>query len=266
MSDPVLVFEREGPLVILTLNRPDERNMISAELTDALVEACARINEDISVKCAILTAAGKVFCAGGNLKAMYRREHHFSGNPAEMRRYYDLGVQRLARAFAAVEVPFIAAVNGPAIGAGLDIALMCDLRIAADSAVFAESFIRLGLVSAAGGSWLLQRAIGQAAAAELTLTGDDVDALRALQLGIVSQVLPQEQLLLRARELAARMSRHPSHALRMNKRLLRESATQGLEASLALAASLQGLAQHTADHTEAVAAVVEKRAPHFTDR
>lgn len=262
---PVLSWERDGPLVVLTLNRPQTRNMISVELTDALVEACARIQADISVKCAILTAAGHVFCAGGNLKAMHAREYHFAGNPAENRCSYDAGVQRLARSFSALEVPVVAAVNGAASGAGLDLALLCDVRIASESALFAESFIRLGLVSAAGGSWLLQRIVGPAVAAELTLTGDDVDAQRALQLGIVSQVLPADQLLPRAREIAGRIARHPAHAIRLNKRLLRESLTQSMEATLTLAASFQGLAQHTTDHREAVAAAIEKRKPQYTD-
>jgi enoyl-CoA hydratase/carnithine racemase len=265
-EQPVLTWEREGPVVVLTLNRPDTRNMISVELTDALVAACAKLHADVSIKCAILTANGSVFCAGGNLKAMHNREHHFAGNPAQIRSYYDTGVQRLARAFTGLDVPVVAAVNGPAIGAGLDLTLLCDVRIAADTALFAESFIKLGLVSAAGGSWLLQRLVGPAIAAELTLTGDDFNAQRALQLGIVSQVLPAAELMARAREIASRIARHPAHAIRMNKRLLRDSLTQSLEASLTLAASLQGLAQHTDDHREAVAAALEKRKPDFTDK
>jgi enoyl-CoA hydratase/carnithine racemase len=266
MSDAsVLTWERDGPVVVLALNRPETRNMISAELTDAIVEACASIQADISIKCAILTANGKVFCAGGNLKAMREREHHFAGNPAENRAYYDGGVQRLARSFFALEVPVVAAVNGPAVGAGFDLTLLCDLRICSDTTVFAESFVRLGLVSAAGGAWLLQRLLGPAVAAELTLTGDDFDAKRALDLGIVSQVLPPAEVLPRAREIAARIARHPAHALRMNKRLLRDSLGTSLEASLSLAASMQGLAQHTADHREAVAAALEKRKPNYTD-
>jgi enoyl-CoA hydratase/carnithine racemase len=252
--------------VVLALNRPETRNMISVELTDAIVEACARIQADVSIKCAILTANGNVFCAGGNLKAMHDREHHFAGNPAENRAYYDTGVQRLARSFFALDVPVVGAVNGPAVGAGLDLALLCDVRICSDTALFAESFVRLGLVSAAGGAWLLQRLVGPAVAAELTLTGDDFDTKRALELGIVSQVLPQAEVLPRAREIAARIARHPAHALRMNKRLLRDSLGGPLEASLSLAASMQGLAQHTADHREAVAAALEKRRPNYTDK
>jgi enoyl-CoA hydratase/carnithine racemase len=265
-ENPDVVWEREGAVVVLRLNRPDTRNMISVPLTDALVQACARINADLSIKCVVLTAAGDIFCAGGNLKAMRDREHHFAGNPAENRSYYDQGVQRLARAFGAVEVPFIAAVNGPAIGAGLDLALMCDLRIAAEGARFAESFIRLGLVSAAGGSWLLQRLVGPAVAAELTLTGDDFDATRALQLGILSQVVAPAQLMASAMALAQRIACHPAHAIRLNKRLLRESLMGGLDSTLSLAAGFQGLAQHTEDHREAVAAVLEKRQPRFNNK
>lgn len=262
----VLTWERDGAVVVLTLNRPDTRNMVSVELTDALVAACAQLNADVSIKCAILTAAGDVFCAGGNLKAMRDREHHFAGSAAEMRQYYDTGVQRLARAFFANDVPVLAAVNGPAIGAGLDLALLCDLRIAADTARFAESFIKLGLVSAAGGSWLLQRLVGPAVAAELTLTGDEFDASRALQLGIVSQVVARDELLPCAKAIAQRIARHPAHAIRLNKRLLRDSLCGSLESVLSLAAGFQGLAQHTQDHHEAVAAALDKRKPRFTDK
>jgi enoyl-CoA hydratase/carnithine racemase len=265
-ESPVLTWEREGPVVTLALNRPESRNMVSGELTDAIVAACAKMQADVSIKCAILTANGQVFCAGGNLKAMHQREHHFAGNPAENRAYYDTGVQRLARAFFALDVPVVAAVNGPAVGAGLDLALLCDVRICSETALFAESFVRLGLVSAAGGAWLLQRLVGPAVAAELTLTGDDFDAPRALALGIVSQVLPVSELLPRARDIAGRIARHPAHAIRMNKRLLRDSLGASLEASLSMASSMQGLAQHTEDHREAVAAALEKRKPQYTDK
>lgn len=265
-EEPVLSWQREDSVVVLTLNRPETRNMISVELTDALVHACARINEDMTIKCAILTAKGDVFCAGGNLKAMRDREHHFAGSAVEIRRYYDLGVQRLARSFFSIDVPVVGAINGPAIGAGFDLALLCDVRIAAEEARFAESFIKLGLVSAAGGSWLLQRLIGPALAAELTLTGDVIDAQRAQQMGIISQVVPIAELLPRAQEIARRIARHPTHAIRLNKRLLRESLTGSLENALSLAASFQGLSQHTKDHQEAVAAALEKRTPHFTNQ
>lgn len=157
----VLRIEREGPLVILTIDDPQSRNALSAALTRQIVQACADINADMSVGCAILTGAGPVFCAGGNIKDMYARAHHFAGNASEIRRSYLTGVQSITRALYDLEVPVIAAVNGPASGAGLDFAAMCTLRIASDNAVFAESFIKLGLTSAAGGSWFLSRAVGQ---------------------------------------------------------------------------------------------------------
>lgn len=264
MSDTsALGWDIEGHIALLTLNRPDNLNLISQELTDALVAACARLRTESEVRCVILTGSGRAFCAGGNLNAMHRREHHFAGSAAQIRASYDTGVQRLVRSFEQLDVPVIAAVNGAAMGAGLDLALMCDIRVAAESAKFAESFIRLGLVSAAGGSWLLQRLVGPSVAAELTLTGDTFDASRAKELGLVSSVVPDGELMETVRELAARISRHPPHAIRMNKRLLRESRNAPLEASLSLAASLQGIAQHTQDHREAVAAAVEKRAPRF---
>src|SRR5690606_22826094 len=210
MSGPVLKAEREGPILLLTIDAPATRNALSPELTRALVAACAEAKADMSVSCVILTAAGDVFCAGGNIKDMYARANHFAGNAAEIRRTYLTGVQTIARALYDLEVPIIAAVNGPAMGAGMDFATMCTIRIASQQAKFAESFIKLGLTSAAGGAWFLSRAVGSSAAAELALTGDTIDAARALELGLISRVVPHEALLDEARSIAARITRHPT--------------------------------------------------------
>ncbi|MDE1145117.1 MAG: enoyl-CoA hydratase-related protein [Azospirillaceae bacterium] len=268
MSDPdsIIRISREGAVVTLTIDDPPTRNALSPALTQALVTALDDINADMTVGCAILTAAGDVFCAGGNLKDMYARRGHFAGNAAEMRRSYLNGVQSIARALYACEVPVIAAVNGAAMGAGLDFALMCSLRIASDRAVFAESFIKLGLTSAAGGAWFLNRVVGPAMAAELALTGDTVDAGRALAIGLVSQVVPHDDLLIAAHALAARIVRHPLHSIRLNTRLLRESARLDLTGSLELAAAMQAVVQQTDDQREAVAAAVEKRRPDYKGR
>lgn len=262
----VLRVEREGPLAILTIDDPVSRNALSAALTRQLVRACAKINADMAVGCAILTGAGPVFCAGGNIKDMYARAHHFAGNAAEIRRTYLTGVQSIARALYDLEVPIIAAVNGPASGAGLDFAAMCTLRIASDTATFAESFIKLGLTSAAGGSWFLSRAIGQQRAAELALTGDTIGAQEALELGLLLKVVPADKLMDEARALAARITRHPLHSIRLNARMLRESGRLDLPASLELAAAMQAIVQQTDDQYEAVAAVIEKRPPDFKGR
>jgi enoyl-CoA hydratase/carnithine racemase len=266
MSHDVLKIEREGAVVTLTIDDPQTRNALSPALTQALVQALGEVNADLSVGCVILTGAGDVFCAGGNLKDMYARANHFAGNAAEIRRSYQRGVQTIARALFDLEAPIIAAVNGAAMGAGLDFALMCNIRLAAETAIFAESFIKLGLTSAAGGAWFLTRAVGASMAAELTLTGDSFDARRALEIGVVSRVTPLEELMPQARALAARITRHPAHSVRLNTRLLRESARLDLPAALELAAAMQAIVQQTDDQHEAVAAVVEKRRPAFQGR
>ena len=262
----VLRVEREGALAILTIDDQDTRNALSAALTRQLVRACADINADMSVGCAILTGAGDVFCAGGNIKDMYARANHFAGNAAEFRRSYLSGVQSIARAIYDLEVPIIAAVNGPASGAGMDFATMCTLRIASQRAWFAESFIKLGLTSAAGGAWFLTRAIGQQRAAEMALTGDSISAGEAVELGLILKAVPHETLLDEARALAARITRHPMHSIRLNTRLLRESGRLDVHASLEMAAAMQAIVQQTDDQHEAVAAVIESRAPNFSGR
>ena len=266
MTDDVLKISREGGVVTLTIDDPATRNGLSPALTFALVAACEAVNADMDVRCVILTAAGDVFCAGGNVKAMYARTGHFAGTAAEIRRSYQNGVQSIARALYGLEVPVIAAVNGAAMGAGLDFAAMCNIRIASDNATFAESFIKLGLTSAAGGAWFLTRAIGPSAAAEMALTGDTIDASQALAIGLVSRVTARESLMDEARGLAERIARHPAHSIRLNTRLLRESARVDLSAALEIAASMQAVVQQTEDQYEAVAAAVEKRKPVYKGR
>jgi enoyl-CoA hydratase/carnithine racemase len=160
-------------------------------------------------------------------------------------------------------VPTIAAVNGHAIGAGLDLACMCDIRIASEKAVFAESFIKLGIIPGDGGAWLLPRIVGMSRAAELAFTGDIIDAQKALSYDLVSQVVPPEELLPAARDMAGRIARHASHGVRLTKRLMREAIHGRLDSILELSAVYQAVAHKTADHSEAVDAFLEKRAPRF---
>jgi enoyl-CoA hydratase/carnithine racemase len=264
MIDTPLKVEREGAIAILTLNAPERRNGIVPALIEAMLAAIADINADPGISCVILTGADPAFCAGGNLKGMYAREGVFGGSVEVRKRYYTEGIQRLTLAMTSIEVPIIAAVNGPAIGAGLDFVTMCPVRIASERATFAESFIKLGMVSGDGGAWLLPRAIGDAAAAEMTLTGDTVDAETARTLGIVSRVVPHGDLMQTAREIAARIVRHPPGAIRQNLKLLRDSRNLDLTEALDLASTMQANIQQTADHYEAVSAAVEKRPAVFT--
>lgn len=253
-------MERDGAIVTLTLDRPQERNALSTQAQwDEIVAACERVQADESVKAVILTGAGSAFSAGGNVKDMRDRKGIAAGNPYQVAQGYARGIQRIPLALWRLEVPTIAAVNGPAIGAGLDLACMCDIRIAADSARFAESFVRLGIVPGDGGAWLLQRVIGYARAAELTFTGDTIDARTALAIGLVSQVVPATELLPTAKSLAARIAANPAPALRMAKRLLRQAQTARLDETLQLSAALQALAHHTPEHEAAVAAFFARR-------
>lgn len=266
MSDPVR-FENDDGIVTLTINRPETRNPISdPDMIEALLEALDRIDSDVSVRVAILTGVGTSFSSGGNLKTMGEHGGINDSLPAQTRRNYKFGIQRLPLAFEALEVPVIAAVNGPAIGAGCDLACMCDLRIAAQSAVFAESFVKAGIVPGDGGAWLLPRVVGFSKACEMSLTGDPITAAEALACGLVSQVVPDEELLSHARKLAQRIAANPPHAVRMTKRLLREGRNASLNALLEMSAAMQALAHATADHKEAVSALLGKRRPTFTGR
>ena len=265
MSGDVLLVERDGDVVTWTVNRPETRNAIAEDdAIDALVDAATAVNRDQSVRAVILTGAGSAFSAGGNVKDMAAAAGLFGGAPHQQRVGYREGIQRIPRAMYALEVPVIAAVNGPAVGAGCDLALMCDIRIASNTAFFAESFVKLGLIPGDGGAWLLPRAIGPARAAEMALTGDRVDAATALKWGIVSRVVEPADLLPTAREIASRIAANPPVAVRMTKKLLRESSQQTLDQLLELSATMQAVAHHTEDHREAVAAFLEKRPGRFT--
>lgn len=264
MSEAVLV-ERRGHVETWTLNRPEERNPISsADVVEALAGCVDRVNTDAGVRAVVLTGAGSAFSAGGNVKHMAERSGMFGGTPHEQREGYRYGIQQIPLAMYRCDVPVVAAVNGPAVGAGCDLALMCDLRIASERAFFAESFVKLGIIPGDGGAWFLPRLVGPARAAEMALTGDRVDAATALEWGLVSQVVPPEELLPAAHALAGRVAVNPPHAVRMAKKLLRESQQQSLAGLLELSAAMQALAHHTADHHEAVTAFVEKRPPEFT--
>ena len=249
-----LRIERSGPTQVWTINLPEVGNAITDTGLIAAVEAAVdAANSDTTVRAAILTGEGKIFSAGGNVKEMADHDGMFGLDPIEQRHAYVAGIQRIPRALARLEVPLIAAVNGPAIGAGCDLAMMCDIRVASERASFAESFVQIGLVPGDGGTWFLQRAIGYERAAEMTLTGDRIDAETALAWGMVSRVVPHDELLSTATDLAERITKNPPHALRMAKRLLQESRTGILESTLGMAAAMQPLAHHDAEHQQRIA-------------
>lgn len=260
MSNDFVLFEQRDAIVTLTLNAPEARNALTSQAQwDAVVAACERVQADPAVKVVIVTGAGSAFCAGGNVKDFRDKRGLAAGSGMDVRDNYRRGIQRIPLAFHRLDVPTIAAVNGPAIGAGCDLACMADIRIASEKASFAESFVKLGLIPGDGGAWLLQRVVGYARAAEMSFTGETVDAQAALAMGLVSRVVPHETLLAEATALAERIAANPGQALRMTKRLMREAQTSRLDAILELSAAYQALTHGSAEHEGAVAAFLERR-------
>ena len=255
-----LLVERNGSVVTLTINRPESRNPLGEEGDGELfARACADINADREIRCAILTGAGSAFSAGGNVKAMRERSGAFAGAGVHIRERYRNGIHRIVKSLWALEVPLIAAVNGPAIGLGNDVACLADMRIAADTAIFGATFLKIGLVPGDGGSWILPRTIGHARAAELFFTGDTIDATTALSWGLVSRVVPAATLMDEVRALAAKIVRQPPDVLRMTKRMMREGQNVSFDIIMEMSAAYQSLAHLTEDHQEAVNAFFDKR-------
>jgi enoyl-CoA hydratase/carnithine racemase len=258
-----LNIQRDGPILTLTMSQPETRNALTGNTAvEEFVQICDDIRNDPSVRVVILTAEGPIFSSGGNVKDM-KRFFDEALTPDLISEEYRQGIQRLPKALYNLDVPIICAVNGPAIGAGLDLTCMCDIRIASEKATFAESFVRVGIVPGDGGAWLLPRAVGMSKASEMAFTGETLTAEQALGCGLVSRVVPHESLQDEARALASKIAANPGAVLRMTKRLLREGERSSLESLLEISASYQALAHKTTDHREAVTAFIEKRAPQF---
>jgi enoyl-CoA hydratase/carnithine racemase len=261
MTDAVL-YEADANIVTLTLNRPEKRNPISErDVVEGLVAALGRVQADQTVRAVILTGAGSAFSSGGDLRAMEAALDERARNPASTIAYYADGIQRIPLAFEALDVPVIAAVNGPAIGAGTDLACMCDLRIASEDARFAESFVKLGIIPGDGGAWLLPRIVGWSKACEMAFTGDILSAQEALACGLVSKVVPGPDLMDAARALAQRIAANPPLAVRATKRLLREGRFARLDTLLQLSAAAQAIAHTTPEHRDALTQALTPRAP-----
>jgi len=262
-----LLYDQTGHVVTLTMNRPDIRNaMGDPDDVAAMVEAIKRINEDQSVRAVVLTGAGTAFSAGGNIKAMREKDGMFGGGGTAIREAYRVTIHRMVRALWSLEVPAIAAVNGPAIGAGCDLACLCDTRIASETAKFGVTFLKLGLNPGDGGAWLLPRVIGMARASELFYTGDVIDAATAKEWGLVSEIYAPDRLLDEAHRLAHRIAAQPPGVLRMTKRLLRAGQTSSFDTVMEMSAGYQAIAHSTEDHMEAIDAFFAKRPGDFKGR
>ena len=262
MSKSVL-YEQDDRIVKITLNRPDTRNALSGDIIEGLVEYIQKADKDKNVGCVILTGAGKSFSSGGNLQEIKDMTTKDQMTQAQLEDWYRFGIQKIPLTMNSIDVPVIAAVNGHAIGAGNDLCTMCDIRIAGEDAKFSESFLRIGIIPGDGGSWFLPKIIGLARANEMILTCDVLDANKALDWGLVSKVVPNENLIVEAQQLAKKISAQPPEASRRAKRLLRMSQNVPLQDALEMAASQQSMLQQLDDHREAIEALLEKRKPNY---
>ncbi len=260
-----LTVARRGPVAVITLDKPQALNALGqAGDGAAFAAACASLNGDRSIRCAVITGAGRAFSAGGDLAAMRDKTGLFAGTGAGIRDAYRHDVHAIVRALDGLEIPLIAAVNGPAAGLGCDVACLADMRLAARSARFGVSFLKVGLVPGDGGAWLLPRLIGMARAAELLFTGEFIDADTAHAWGLVNAVCDDAALMDDALALAARVAAQPPDVLRFTKTLLRRGREASFQDIRELSAALQAQAHQSRDHAEAVAAFFDKRPPVFT--
>lgn len=256
-----VVIDRHESVAVVSLNRPERRNAFTdIEQIDEIAQSIRNLNADRETRCIILTGKGTAFSAGGDINEMMKGSSLVDENPEITRMLYRRGIQQLPELFEAIEVPVIAAVNGPAMGAGCDLALMCDIRIASEAASFAQTFVKLGLVSGDGGAWLLPRLLSYSDACELALTGDVIRAQRALEIGLVSKVVPADMLMNECLALAERITSNPPDGVRMTKRLLRLGRNMQMNSLLEVSAAMQAVAHTTAAHKEALRATYIKLA------
>ncbi|HLR13599.1 MAG TPA: enoyl-CoA hydratase-related protein [Burkholderiaceae bacterium] len=243
----------DGRVATFTMNRHDVRNALTGTaLIEDIIHTAQWVNRNDDISVLIITGAGSAFSAGGNVKDMAERGGDFAGDVAEVATRYRRGIQRIPLALQEVEIPIIAAVNGPAIGAGFDLAMMADLRIASDTAKFGETFLNLGIIPGDGGAWFMQRLIGYQRAFELTLSGRVIDAAAAKEYGIVLDVVDADNLMPTVRKTADRFAAQPPKALRLTKRLMKMAQRTELKDFLDLCAVFQGMCHNEPEHLDAV--------------
>ncbi|HYI45152.1 MAG TPA: enoyl-CoA hydratase [Actinomycetota bacterium] len=259
-EDPILV-ERRGGISWVTLNRPDKRNAINAEMREQLLAAIAEASNDQTIRCLVLTGAGKGFCTGADLSGSKGGGKPQAGSIRDVIRE---GTQRVFKALWELEVPTIAAVNGVTAGFGCQLAFACDLVIASEESRFIEVFTSRGIIPDGGSAYLLPRLIGLARAKEMVFFADPWSAADAERIGLVNRVVPPSDLEKVTMEWAERLATGPTKALGLAKRLLNRSLESTLDASLEEEALTQELITNTNDIREGITAFVEKRDPKFT--
>jgi 2-(1,2-epoxy-1,2-dihydrophenyl)acetyl-CoA isomerase len=258
LAQDTIRVERTDGVATVTLNRPDSLNALNATMRAELLAAFKALGRDEAVRAVVLTGAGRGFCSGADLRG--------GAGERDFRRVLTTEYNPLVRAIRDLPKPVIAAVNGVAAGAGVSLALACDLVYAAEEARFIQAFVRIGLVPDSGSTRTLVRALGRHRAAQLIFSGDPLSAAEARDAGLVAAVVPADQLAATVREAAAGLAAAPTRGLALAKRLMNAAEDATLDESLATEAALQELAGRTEDHAEGVAAFGEKREPRFVGR
>lgn len=249
----------DGGVARITLADPETRNAITGEETvEELLDGLDEAESNPSISVVIIAAEGPAFSSGGNVKDMAAREGLFSGSPAEMTEKYRETIQQLTRFLATTDLVTIAEVNGPAVGAGFDLVLGCDLRFGSRNARFAHTFIEMGIIPGDGGAWLLPRVVGWQRATELALTARFISAAEAENYGVLLEIVPEEKLSARVSEVARDIASKPAPAVLMAKRLLRQARSMDLDGFLEFSAAMQAIAHTTPEHETAVNSYVEK--------
>ena len=249
----------EAGVATITLADPEVRNAITDEETlDEILDALDEAETDPGVVVVVFDAEGPAFSSGGNVKHMAAREGLFGGSPSEQVEQYRGTIQQLTRFLATTDLVTIASVNGPAVGAGFDLVLGCDLRFGSRNARFAHTFIEMGIIPGDGGAWLLPRVVGWQRATELALTARFITAAEAENYGVLLEVVPEEKLDARVKDVARTIASKPRTAVVLAKRLLRQAKTMDLDGFLEFSAALQAIAHTTPEHETAVSAYVEK--------
>ena len=258
MDDELLLSKSEG-IATITLNRPDKMNAFTLTMIDEWVEALRDCQADPKTKVVVVTGAGKAFCSGGDVGNMGRG----GVVPRDRKNFLWEHVHQVALTIETMDKPVIAALNGLAIGAGLDMALMCDIRFAADTAKFSEGYVKVGLMPGDGGTYFLPRLVGVAKALELCLSGESIDADEALRIGMVNRVFSSEKLMDETYAYAAKIAKGPSVAIGMTRRAIYQNSRMDLRSALDMVSSHMAVIQFTDDHQEGVAAFRERRQPNF---
>jgi len=262
MSEPHILYRTEGHIAIITLNRPEAKNAFTPEMINLWRQSLEQTRVDDNVRVIVVTGKGDTFCSGGDIRDMAAGKLR----SLDMKKFLWEGVHRIVFTLEDLDKPIIAAINGAAMGAGLDMAIMCDLRVCSDKARLGESYILLGLVPGDGGAYFLPRLVGLAKALELFLTGDVLSAQEAMEIGLVNRVVPHDRLMEEALLLAEKIASKPPLAIRMMKRAVYQAQTSTLRSHLDYISSQLSLLTETQDHQEAARAFLEKRKPVFVGR